>query len=86
MPKQIKISDVQPIVSRTNLKGIIEYVNSYFCEVSGYTRSELEGAPHNIIRHPDMPKVVFKLMWERLRNKEDIFAIVKNRTKDGDYY
>ena len=85
-PKEIKLSNVLSIYSRTDLQGKINYVNSYFTEVSGYTESELLGAPHNIIRHPDMPKVIFKLMWERLRKNKDILALVKNRAKNGDYY
>lgn len=74
------------IVSSTDLKGIITDVNDYFVEISGYQRDELIGKPHNIIRHPDMPKVVFKLMWERLKSGHDILALVKNLAKDGRYY
>jgi PAS domain S-box-containing protein len=86
MEKEIKLSDIKPIVSTTNLKGHIKYCNKYFQEVSGYTEEELLGSPHNIIRHPDMPKVIFKLMWERIKQDKDILAIVKNKTKDGNYY
>ena len=85
-PKEIKLSNVLSIYSRTDLKGNITYCNSYFTEVSGYSEEELIGSPHNIIRHPDMPKVIFKLMWERLRQNKDILAVVKNRSKNGDYY
>jgi len=85
-PKQIKISKIRPIVSRTDLKGVIKYCNPYFCEISGYTEKELLNSPHNIIRHPDMPKIIFKFMWNRIKKNEDILAIVKNRTKDGNYY
>lgn len=86
MEKEIKLSDIKPIVSSTDLKGIIKYCNRYFQEVSGYSEEELLGSPHSIIRHPDMPKVIFKLMWERIKKDKNILAIVKNRTKDGDYY
>ena len=84
--KEIKLSNILSIYSRTDLRGNITYCNSYFTEVSGYTEQELIGAPHNIIRHPDMPKVIFKLMWARLKENKDILAVVKNRAKNGDYY
>lgn len=85
-PKEIELSDFLSIYSRTDLLGKITYVNNYFREVSGYTEEELIGSPHNIIRHPDMPKIIFKLMWERLKENKDILALVKNRAKNGDYY
>ncbi len=85
-PKEIKLSDVLSIYSKTDLRGNITYCNSYFTEVSGYTQEELIGSPHNIIRHPDMPRVIFKLMWERLKQHKDILAVIKNRAKNGDYY
>ena len=84
--KEIKLSNIKSILSRTDLKGKIEYVNSYFIEISGYTEMELVGSSHNIIRHPDMPKVIFKWMWERIKKNQDILALVKNRAKNGDYY
>ncbi|WP_304546243.1 PAS domain-containing protein [Sulfurimonas microaerophilic] len=84
--KEIKLSEIKPILSRTDLKGTIKYCNKYFQEISGYSEHELIGAPHNIIRHPDMPKVIFKLMWERLKQNQDILAVVKNLSKSGDYY
>lgn len=74
------------IVSKTDLKGLITYGNETFIEMSGYSESELLNAPHNILRHEDMPKVVFKLLWERIREREGIYAYVKNKTKKGDYY
>ncbi len=85
-PKEIKLSNIRPILSRTDLTGKIKYCNSYFTEISGYSESELMGQPHNIIRHKDMPKVIFKLMWERLEKDENILAVVKNQSKSGDYY
>ena len=84
--EKIKLDPTQYIVSRTNPRGVIEYGNSYFVEISGYKESELIGQPHSIIRHPDMPAVIFKLMWDRLKNNEGIFAVVKNLAKDGRYY
>jgi PAS domain S-box-containing protein len=74
------------IVSKTDPRGIITYGNDYFVEISGYSEVELIGKPHNIIRHPDMPKVVFKMMWERIKQGGNIMALVKNLAKDGKYY
>jgi len=74
------------IVSKTDLKGRITYANDLFIEMSGYKEHELLGAPHNILRHPDMPKAIFKLLWERAQAGNEIFAYVKNRTKNNYYY
>lgn len=74
------------IVSKTDLKGRITYANNLFIEMSGYKESELLGTPHNILRHPDMPKAIFKLLWERVQAGNEIFAYVKNRTKSNQYY
>lgn len=74
------------IVSKTNLKGHLTYMNHTFLEVAGYTETELIGKPHNAIRHSDMPRCVFKLLWDKLQNGSEIFAYVVNVTKSGDYY
>lgn len=74
------------IVSMTDLKGIITYGNRIFIEFSGYSESELIGSQHNIIRHPDMPRAVFKLLWDKIQNKQECFAYVKNMAKDGSFY
>jgi PAS domain S-box-containing protein len=74
------------IVSKTDLKGRLTYVNQIFMEMADYTEEELLGKPHNIIRHPSMPKAVFKLLWDMIQNKEEIFAFVLNKTKNGDEY
>lgn len=74
------------IVSKTDLKGIITYGNRIFIEISGYSEQELLGAPHNILRHPDMPRVVFKLLWDTIQANREIFAYVKNLAKDGSFY
>ncbi len=84
--KEIKLDKIRPILSRTDLKGNIKSCNSYFCEISGYTKERLIGSKHNIVRHPDMPKVIFKMMWEKIQRDENITAIIKNRTINGDYY
>lgn len=86
MSQQIKLDPQSLIVSRTDKSGVMEYVNGDFCKISGYKSEELIHRPHNIIRHPDMPAVIFKMMWERLKQHEDIFAVVKNLAKNGDYY
>jgi len=74
------------LVTKTNLKGIITYANKSFINIVGMDEEELIGAPHNIIRHPDMPKVIFKFLWSYLQNKEEIHAYVKNLCADGSYY
>ena len=83
---EIKLSQKRYIVSKTDAKGIIEYGNDYFVEISGYSESELIGKPHSIVRHPDMPKVAFKLMWDRIKQGKNFMAVVKNLAKDGSYY
>lgn len=74
------------IVSMTDLKGRITYGNRIFIEFSGYREDELLGTQHNIIRHPDMPRAVFQLLWDKIQNKEECFAYVKNMSKDGAFY
>ncbi len=74
------------IVSKTDLKGIITYANLTFLQVAGYTEDEVLGKPHNIIRHPDMPRSVFKLLWDTIESGNEIFAYVKNMAKTGDHY
>jgi aerotaxis receptor len=74
------------IVSRTDLKGIITYANETFAEISGYDIDELVGKPHNIVRHPDMPKTIFKELWNSLQSKGSWSGIVKNMRKDQGFY
>ncbi len=74
------------IVSKTDTKGIITYANEVFLNLAGYTESEILGANHNIIRHPDMPRCVFKLLWDTLESGHEIFAYVVNMAKGGDHY
>lgn len=74
------------IVSKTDLRGVITYANDVFVRVSGYSESELLGAPHNILRHPEMPACVFRLLWDTLGAGKEIFAYVNNRAKNGDNY
>jgi len=81
-----EMSENDFIVSKTDTKGRLTYVNKIFIEMAEYTEEELLGKPHNIVRHPDMPKSIFKLLWNRIQNKEEIFAYVVNRTKNGNDY
>jgi len=74
------------IVSKTDSRGIITYANDVFLRLAGYSEKEIIGKPHNIIRHPDMPRCVFKLLWDTLKNKKEIFAYVVNLAKNGDHY
>ena len=84
MEKFMKEDDF--IVSKTDTKGRITYGNEIFIKMSGYSEKELLNVPHNILRHQDMPAVVFKLLWDRIKNKKSINAYVKNLTKNGDFY
>lgn len=74
------------LVTRTDLKGIITFANDAFVEISGYSRDELLGENHNIVRHPEMPSTVFEEMWKTLKKGNPWHRIIKNRTKSGDYY
>jgi PAS domain S-box-containing protein len=74
------------IVSKTDTKGRLTYANRLFCDVAGYSEAELIGQPHSIIRHPDMPRAVFKLLWDTLESGREIFAYVKNLARSGDHY
>jgi len=90
-PKTIKndekiLKDEDFVVSKTDTKGYITYCNRIFVEMAGWSRKELIGANHNIIRHPDMPKVAFKILWDLIQNKKEFFGFVKNLRKDGGYY
>ena len=83
---EIVLKDDRLIVSKTDLKGRITYMNAYFVEVSRYHELELLGQPHNMIRHPDMPRAIFKLLWDTIQSGNEINAYVKNLAKDGSYY
>jgi len=78
--------DDEVIVSKTDTKSNITYCNEIFIKISGYEEEELLGKPHNILRHPDMPRAVFKLLWERIQAGKEIHAYVKNICKDGSFY
>lgn len=84
--KERQFKEGEIVVSKTDLKGKILYGNRIFIELSGYTEKELLGKPHNIVRHPDMPKVIFKFLWDFVQSGKEIAAYVKNLSKDGSYY
>jgi len=74
------------IVSKTDTKGRITYANYVFLRIAQYTEQEVLGKAHNLIRHPDMPRCVFRFLWERIQAKHEVFAYVINRCKNGDHY
>lgn len=74
------------IVSKTDLKGRLTYVNKVFMRLAGYNEKELLGQPHSIVRNPEMPRCIFKLLWDTIQSKKEIFAYVVNSAKGGDYY
>ena len=74
------------IVSKTDPKGRITYANRVFSEFAGFSEAELLGTQHNIVRHPDMPRAVFKMMWETLEQGREFFGYVKNLASDGSFY
>ncbi|MGE5477300.1 MAG: PAS domain-containing protein [Bacteroidales bacterium] len=81
-----RFPDDEIIVSKTDTKGRLTYVNDIFLTVSGYSEAEVIGQPHSLIRHPEMPRAIFKLLWDTISAGREIFAYVNNRAKNGDYY
>ncbi len=86
MSKEHVLKDVDIIVSKGNAEGDITYANPIFLKLSGYSMGELLDKPHSIVRHPDMPKIVFKFLWDNLKVGNDVIAFVKNRSKDDSFY
>lgn len=84
--EEITFTSNEIIVSKTDLKGRIVYANDVFCRVAEMATSDVIGQPHNIIRHPDMPRAVFKLLWDQIADGREIFAYVKNMSATGKYY
>jgi len=74
------------IISKTDTKGLITYTNRIFIEFAKYTEDELLGKQHNIVRHPDMPRAIFKLLWSTIQSGKELFAYIKNLSKDGSFY
>jgi len=79
-------ADDEIIVSKTDPKGRMTYCNDIFLRLAGYSESELIGQPHSMIRHPHMPRCVFKLLWSRIQSGTEVFAYVINRSGNGDHY
>ena len=86
MSKEIVLEDHAFLVSETNEKGIITFASDDFCEIAGYSVEELIGKPHNLVRHPDMPKAAFEDLWKTIQSGKIWNGIVKNKTKSGDFY
>jgi PAS domain S-box-containing protein len=84
--RERKLGEEELIVSKTDPRGILTYVNKKFLDISDYTEAEVMGKPHSIIRHPHMPRCVFKLLWDTIKDGKEIFAYVVNRCKNGDHY
>lgn len=74
------------LVTKTDTKGIITYANRDFMDIVGLGEEQLLGKPHNVIRHPDMPKIIFKMLWSYIKSNQEIHAYVKNLCADGSYY
>jgi PAS domain S-box-containing protein len=84
--REVKLDPSTLIVSRTDLKGVITYVNEDFVRISGFETEELLGKAHNLVRHPDMPPEAFDDLWRRLKAQRPWMGFVKNRCKNGDHY
>lgn len=84
--QEIRLTAQDELISTTDTRGIITYANDRFIEICGYSAQELIGSPHNIVRHADMPSAAFKELWEKLKSGQSWRGIVKNRSKNGDFY
>ena len=83
---EIRFPDHISLISTTDPASHITYANQHFCDVAGYSATEMEGEPHNLVRHPDMPKAAFADMWRRLQQGKSWMGLVKNRAKSGQFY
>jgi len=81
-----RFPDNEFIVSKTDKAGKITYGNRLFIEISGYTEQEIIGQQHNLIRHPEMPRAIFKILWDTIQAGDELFAYIVNRAKNGDHY
>ena len=84
--KEVNWNKSLVVISETDIYGRITNVNDVFCNVCGYSPEEMIGQPHSIIRHPDMPKLVFKLLWDNLKVGNNFIGVIKNLAKSGEYY
>lgn len=85
-PEEVLLQPDDLIISKTNTRGHITYANRTFMQIAGYAEDELLDKPHNLIRHPDMPRGVFRFLWQELKQGHEFFGFVKNYTSDGRYY
>ncbi len=83
---EVTFAEHEIIVSKTDTHGKITYGNELFLKLAGYSEKDILHAPHNIVRHPDMPKIIFKLLWDTLKQGKEIYAYVVNKSQNGDYY
>ena len=86
MSKEIILDEFAFLVSETDEKGIITFASDHFCKIAGYHVNELIGQPHNIVRHPDMPKAAFEDLWKTVQSGKPWKGFVKNKTKNGKFY
>ena len=86
MNEEVQFSQSDILLSTTDLDGNVKYANKIFCDVAGYTLDELQGNPHNMVRHPDMPKAAFQDLWQYIKSGQSWMGPVKNQCKNGDYY
>ena len=84
--REVRVADDDLIVSKTDSTGRLTYVNRTFMRISNFAEHALLGQQHNIVRHPDMPRGVYRLMWETLKAEREFFGVIKNITADGDFY
>jgi len=84
--KERTFGENEIIISKTDPKGLVTYANEVFCRISSFNEIELVGKPHNLVRHPDMPGCIFKLMWEELKAGKEFYGYVKNMASNGDHY
>lgn len=84
--QELTFDEHELIVSKTDTHGKITYGNELFLALAGYQEDEIIGAPHNIVRHPDMPRIIFKLLWDTIKSGKEIYAYVVNKSKNGDHY
>lgn len=85
-PQEQILGSNELIISKTDSKGLVTYANRTFMKISGYREDEIIGQPHSFIRHPDMPRACFKLLWQTIAGGDEFFAYVINRCKNGDFY
>ncbi|MEK1840409.1 MAG: PAS domain-containing protein, partial [Pseudomonas sp.] len=84
--REVALGPQQKLISTTDARGVITYCNDAFVDISGFNKSDLIGAPQNIVRHPDVPSAIFAHMWGALKQGKPWMGIVKNRSKNGDHY